>query len=88
MADREMMQDLVKQHLLRPRARMKRQADKGLLERTFAVGDMVYLKLQTYILSSLVRRSTNKLSFQFFDPFQILEKIGSIAYKLCVGLLR
>ena len=40
MADREMMQDLIKQHLLRPRARMKRQADKGPLERTFAVGDM------------------------------------------------
>ena len=46
MADREMMQDLIKQHLLRPRARMKRQADKGLLERTFAARDMVYLKLQ------------------------------------------
>ena len=82
MADREMMQDLIKQHLLRPRARMKRQADKGRLERTFAVGDMVYLKLQPYIQSSLVRRSSNKLSFQFFGPFQILEKIGAIAYKL------
>ena len=73
---------MIKQHLLRPWARMKRQVDKGRLERTFAVGDMVYLKLQPYIQSSLVRRSSNKLSFQFFGPFQILEKIGAIAYKL------
>ena len=88
MADHEMMQDLIKQPLLRPRARMKRQADKGRLERTFAVGDMVYLKLQPYIQSSLVSHSNNKLSFWFFGPFQILEKIGDVAYKLCVGLLR
>ena len=67
---------------------MKAYADKNHTEREFKVGDMVYLKLQPYIQSSLVHRSSNKLSFQFFGPFQILEKIGAVAYKLCVGLLR
>jgi len=60
---------------------MKTQADKHRTERVFQVGDMVYLKLQRYVQSSVQHRS-NKLSFKFFGPFEILEKIGSVAYKL------
>jgi hypothetical protein len=61
---------------------MKRQADKGCSEHVFAVGDLVYLKPQTYVQSSIARRSNNKLSFKFFGPFRILARIGSVAYKL------
>lgn len=49
---------------------MKRQADKGRSERSFAVDDMVFLKLQPYVQSSLARHSCNKLSFRFFGPFK------------------
>jgi transposase InsO family protein len=45
MSERAVMQELVKQHLLRAQDRMKRQADKHKSERTFSVGDWVYLKL-------------------------------------------
>jgi ribosomal protein L21E len=51
------MQSLVKQHLARAQDRMKRQADKGRSERSFQVGDSVYLKLQPYVQSSLAPRS-------------------------------
>jgi hypothetical protein len=61
---------------------MKRQADKGRSERHFTVGDMVFVKLQPYIQSSLFHRSNNKLSFKFFGPFQVIQKIGPVAYKL------
>jgi hypothetical protein len=61
---------------------MKRQADKGRSERSFAKGDMVFLKLQTYVQTSLARMANNKLSFKFFGPFKILQKIGQVAYKL------
>jgi len=61
---------------------MKRQADKGRSERVFSVGDKVVLKLQPYVQSSLLRRANHKLSFRFFGPFNILEKIGPVAYKL------
>ena len=76
------MQALVKQHLLCAQARMKRQADEGRAERTFQVGDMVFLKLQPYVQSSIAHRSCNKLPFKFFGPFKIIQCVGAIAYKL------
>ena len=56
------MLDLVKQHLLRAQARMKKQVDKGRSERNFAVGDMVFLKLQPYVQSSVAARANQKLA--------------------------
>lgn len=55
---------------------MKRQADKQRSEREFSVGDQVYLKLQPYVQSSITARSNQKLSFRFFGPYVILERIG------------
>jgi hypothetical protein len=72
----------VRLHLTRAQERMKRQADKKRSERVFAVGDSVYLKLQPYIQSSVATRSNQKLSFKFFGPYEILERIGAVAYHL------
>lgn len=76
------MHQLVKQHLLRAQARMKRQADKCYSERSFSVGDLVFLKLQPYVQSSVARRAHHKLAFRFFGPFRVLECIGKVAYQL------
>jgi hypothetical protein len=76
------MTRVIRLHLSRAQARMKRQADKHRSERSFAVGDSVYLKLQPYVQSSIATRSNNKLSFRFFGPFTILERIGEVAYRL------
>jgi len=40
------------------------------------------LKLQPYIQSSLAPRANKKLVFKFFWPFEILAKVGDVAYKL------
>ena len=52
----ETLSKLIQQQLLRAQQRMKNQADKNRTEREFAVGDLVYLKLQPYIQSSVAPR--------------------------------
>jgi hypothetical protein len=61
---------------------MKTQADKKRSDRVFAVGDFVYLKLQPYIQSSVAPRAHKKLSHRYFGAYKVLERIGSVAYKL------
>ncbi|WVZ88557.1 hypothetical protein U9M48_035065 [Paspalum notatum var. saurae] len=82
MQERELMNRVLQQQLLRAKERMKRQADKGHSERAFQVGDMVFLKLQPYVQTSLASRANQKLSYKFFGPFRILARIGTVAYKL------
>jgi hypothetical protein len=61
---------------------MRTQADKHRSAREFAVGDQVYLKALPYVQTSLATRSSNKLAFRFFGPYQIINRIGQTAYKL------
>lgn len=84
LSERELMQSLVCQHLLRAQERMKRQSDKSRSERQFQVGDWVFLKLQPYVQSSVSYCSNQKLSFSFFGPYRIVERIGAVAYKLAL----
>jgi hypothetical protein len=61
---------------------MKSQADKGRTERVFEAGDKVFLKLQPYLQSSVAFRANHKLAFKFYGPFEIEQKVGTVAYKL------
>ena len=49
--ERNLLGRLIHQQLLRAQQRMKNHVDKHRSERTFEVGDSVYLKLQPYIQS-------------------------------------
>jgi predicted amidophosphoribosyltransferase len=80
--DRQSMLEHIQQNLQRAQNRMKHQADKNRQERTFQVGDWVYVKLQPYVQQSVNRRTNHKLSFKFFGPYLILQKVGPVAYKL------
>jgi hypothetical protein len=80
--DKQRIHLLLQQHLHRAKQRMKHQEDKRRSDRTFQVRDLVFVKLQPYVQTSLVSRANQKLSFRYFGPYQILSKIGSAAYKL------
>ena len=79
---REAAIKLLKFYLERARHRMKQQADKKRSDRQFMVGDLVYLKLQPYRQKSVVNRLCLKLLAKFFGPYKVLDRVGSVAYKL------
>jgi hypothetical protein len=78
---KEMIQWL-KQNLTQAQARMKKYADNKRREREFAVGEMVYLRLQPFRHAALGIHQNLKLTTRFYGPFRILEKIGQVAYKI------
>lgn len=80
--EREDMLLLLQFHLLRAQHRMKQNADLHRTERSFEIGDYVYVKLQPYRQQSTVMRSNNKLAPKFYGPYKILDRCGAVAYKL------
>nr|GEU51653.1 hypothetical protein [Tanacetum cinerariifolium] len=61
---------------------MTKQANKHRMEKQFQVGDLVYLRLRNYRQTSVEARENQKLSKRYFGPYRVLEKIGSVAYRL------
>ena len=55
---------------------MKLFADKKKVDKSFAVGDWVYLRLQPYKQSSVQSKKHGKLAPHFYGPFQVLQKVG------------
>jgi len=61
---------------------MKLSADKHRSDKEYQVGELVLLKLQPYAQSSLVNIPYPKLSFKYFGPYKVTERIGRAAYRL------
>jgi hypothetical protein len=73
----------IKQNLKAAQHRQKIYADKNRIHGEFKVGDHVFLKVKAN-RSSLKLGSCAKLAARFCGPFEILERIGLVAYMIAL----
>jgi hypothetical protein len=86
LADRDEALKQLKEHLLRAQEQMARYANQKRKDLCFEVGEWVFLKLRPHRQQSVSRRMNQKLAARFFGPFQIIARVGAVAYKLQLPL--
>lgn len=69
-------------NLVRAQDRMIHFADKKRSELSYDIDDWVFVKLRPYQQHSVALKRHQKLRMKYFGPFQVLQKLGSVAYKL------
>jgi hypothetical protein len=72
----------LKDHLQRAQKQQKVQAYKHRVDRTFEVGNLVYLRLQPYRQTSIKRSRVEKLQPCFFGPYRVSKRIGALTYEI------
>lgn len=78
--ERENMILILKFYLTRAQHCMKQQGYLHRSERPFEVGEFVYVKL--YRQQSVVVRAHQKIAPKYYSPYKVLDRHGSVAYKL------
>nr|CAD1835646.1 unnamed protein product [Ananas comosus var. bracteatus] len=74
---------LARKRLLMAQSRQKSYADKRRRDLTFVVGDRVFLKVSP--MRGVKRfRVRGKLSPRYIGPYEILERVGTVAYRLAL----
>ena len=61
---------------------MKKFADSNRREVHFQEGDWVLVKLRPGRQMSITEQTTSKLAKWYYGPFQVLQRIGPVAYRL------
>ena len=80
--DRDALLRQLKDNLATSRNRMKQVADKKRRDVVFQPDDWVLLKLHPYCQQTIFKRVHQKLATRYYGPYQIVEKIGQVAYRL------
>lgn len=80
--DRDRVLGELRDQLVRAQQIMKASAYGKRRDVTFEVGEMVYLKLRPYRQVTVAHRINQKLAPRYYGPYEIVERIGQVAYKL------
>ena len=73
---------MLKENLQATQNQQKLYVDRHRVEHSFEVGDLVYLRLQPYRQSSLKKKGAEKLKPRFYGPYEVVRKVGEVAYEL------
>ncbi|CAJ2651729.1 unnamed protein product [Trifolium pratense] len=82
LSERDEALNQLKLHLLKAQQQIKVFADKKRRDLQFSVGEWVFLKLRPHRQQSVAKRINQKLAARFYGPFEIVDRIGEVAYKL------
>nr|GEX87399.1 hypothetical protein [Tanacetum cinerariifolium] len=82
--ERDELMRLLKQNLLEAKNRMKVKANRNRREVEFKVGDKVLVKLQPYRQITLAKKLSNKLAKRFYGPYEVVGRVGKVAYRLAL----
>lgn len=72
----------LKIHLLRAQDRMKQYADRKRSDRSFEIGEWVFVKLRAHRQKSVVSRINAKLAARYYGPYPVVERVGAVAYRV------
>jgi hypothetical protein len=61
---------------------MKHTQDKTRRDAQYAVGDWIWLRVQQWSAVGVTFAAPSKLGPKFYGPYQILQRIGDVSYKV------
>lgn len=82
LSDRDDFLADIRDHLLLAQDVMKDHQNHKRRHVEYSVGDWVLLKLHHRSAAGITSASPSKLAPRFFGPYQIIERIGAVAYRL------
>ena len=72
----------LKDNLHHAQNQQKIYVDRKRVERSFQIGELLFLRLQPYKQSSLKVSGIEKLKPCFYGPYRVLRRIGEVAYEI------
>jgi len=77
--------ELLRRKLRKAQGRMKATTDKHRRDQEFEVGNWVLVKLRPHRQTSVTGSAYSKLAKRYYGPFQIIARMGKVAYKLLLS---
>uniref|UniRef100_A0A1J3IRE5 Chromo domain-containing protein n=1 Tax=Noccaea caerulescens TaxID=107243 RepID=A0A1J3IRE5_NOCCA len=82
LTERDLVLQGIKDNLVQAQARMNNNAVEHRRDLEFVAGAKVFLKSRPSRQQSVSNRLYQKLAARFYGPFEVLEKVGEVAYRL------
>ncbi|GKD88051.1 hypothetical protein Tco_1359205, partial [Tanacetum coccineum] len=84
LVERDELLRRIRENLLVAKNRMEQKANHKHRKLEFNVGDKVLVKLHPYRQLTLTKRLSHKLTKRYYGPYEVLEHIDKVAYRLAL----